>query len=243
MFDFSVATYHRRFLRKMIDFVELRCAFFAALLFFIVFLPLAAQPSGKEDSDIIPPEELRAQVAELARLYRLDSASLAGYDKMITYDKEVYLGKVFNITFSEVRFTCPPDNKLSALSKSRISQILYADGRRDLFIALEDRTVKQKEFVDTSEIIIKNLRDWMKVTVTENPQEVAHLNAKGPLKVTYEAETGNANNDELMRQAGNLLRKKAAVLKAHYVLVETKFFHKSYGDLPKVEVTAVAFGY
>ena len=61
--------------------------------------------------------------------------------------------------------------------------------------------------------------------------------------MTYEAQMGNVSNDELMRSAGNLLRKKAAVLKAHYVLVETKFFHKSYGDLPKVEITAVAFGY
>lgn len=206
-------------------------------------LAAAAQPAGKDDPDVIPPEELRARVTELARLYKLDSAALARYDKIITYDREVYLGKIYNITFSEVRFTCPPHDQLNALSKSGISQILYADGRRDLFIALEDRAVKQKELVDTSEIIVKNLRDWMKVTVTENPQEVAQLTAKGPLKVTYEAETGNANNDELMRQAGNLLRKKAAVLKAHYVLVETKFFHKSYGDLPKVEVTAVAFGY
>lgn len=206
-------------------------------------LAAAAQPAGKDDPDVIPPEELRARVTELARLYKLDSAALARYDKIITYDREVYLGKIYNITFSEVRFTCPPHDQLNALSKSKISQILYADGRRDVFIALEDRAVKQKELVDTSEIIVKNLRDWMKVTVTENPQEVAQLTAKGPLKVTYEAETGNANNDELMRQAGNLLRKKAAVLKAHYVLVETKFFHKSYGDLPKVEVTAVAFGY
>lgn len=215
----------------------------AVFVVFMTVLPVAAQPEGKNDPDIIPPEELRARVTELARLYRLDSATLAKYDKMITYDREVYLGKIYNITFSEVRFTCPPDNHLNALGKSRISQILYADGRRDVFIALEDRSVKQKELVDTSAIIIKNLRDWMKVTVTENPQEVAHLTAKGPLRVTYEAETGNTNNDELMRQAGNLLRKKAAVLKAHYVLVETKFFHKSYGDLPRVEVTAVAFGY
>lgn len=242
MLDFSTARDHC-FARRIISFGKLRFAPVAALLFLISLLPLAAQPAGKDDPDVIPPEELRARVTELARMYRLDSATLARYDKMITYDREVYLGKIYNITFSEVRFTCPPHDQLNALNKSKISQILYADGRRDVFIALEDRAVKQKELVDTSEIIVKNLRDWLKVTVTENPQEVAHLTAKGPLKVTYEAETGNANNDELMRQAGNLLRKKAAVLKAHYVLVETKFFHKSYGDLPKVEVTAVAFGY
>ncbi len=242
MFDFS-AFMCRRFSCSRMQLVGLRLAPVAVLLFVISLLPLAAQPAGNYEPDVITPEELREQLAKLARMYQLDSASLSQYDKMITYDREVYLGKIYNITFSEVRFTCPPDNQLNALNKSGISQILYADGRRDVFIALEDRTVKQKELVDTSEIIVKNMRDWMKVTVTENPLEVAHLNAKGPLKVTYEAQMGNVSNDELMRSAGNLLRKKAAVLKAHYVLVETKFFHKSYGDLPKVEITAVAFGY
>jgi hypothetical protein len=46
-----------------------------------------------------------------------------------------------------------------------------------------------------------------------------------------------------MKQVSIVLKKKAAVMKAHCVLIETKFFKKSYGDLPKVEVTARAFGY
>ena len=39
------------------------------------------------------------------------------------------------------------------------------------------------------------------------------------------------------------MKKKAAGLKAHYVLIETKFFHKAYGDMPSVEITATAYGY
>jgi hypothetical protein len=194
-------------------------------------------------SEPMSDTEIKTRVHNLARKYQLDSTVLRTYDKIITYEREVFVGKIHNITFSEVRFTCPPDNQLNSINKSRISQILYADGRRDVFIPLEGRTVIQKELVDTSRIIIKTQKDWMKVLVTENPVDVENLTAMGNIRANYEAEMGNADNEELMRQAGIILKKKAAMLKAHCVLIETKFFQKSYGDLPRVEVTARAFGY
>jgi hypothetical protein len=215
------------------------------LIIFFLLIPLADAVFGQSQPDdpIMSDQEINSRVAGLGKIYKLDSARLASYDKIITFEKEVYLGKVYNITFSDVRYTCPPDNKLTVLRKSDISQILYADGRRDLFIALDDKTVKQKELVDTARIIIKNQKDWMKVIVTENPAEIQQLAMKGNLKASFEAETGNASNEDLLRGANIILKKKAAVMQAHCVLVETKFFKKSYGDLPRVEVTARAFGY
>jgi hypothetical protein len=217
-------------------------SFFILCLFAFGCFNVLAQPAIK-DQPVMPDSMLNVKLAYLGRLYRLDSAALAKYDKIITYDKEVYVGKIHNITFTEVRFTCPPNDALNAITKSRISQILYTDGRRDVFIPLEDRTVKQNELVDTSRIIIKNQKDWMKVMVTENPLDVVNLVVKGNIRANYEAQMGNMGNDELMRQVNILLKKKAVLLKAHRVLIETRFFHKEYGNLPKVEVTARAFGY
>jgi hypothetical protein len=217
--------------------------YFSILFFLILSFTLAAQPSANEPASLMPDSVLIPELHRLAVLYRLDSAALAGYDKIITFDREVYVGKIHNVSFSEVRLTYPNESQLNAIKRSRISQILYASGRRDVFIALDDRTVKQKELVDTSRIIIKNQKDWMKVRVTEDPMDIIGLKTKGDLTASYEADMGNAENDELMRQAAIILKKKAASLKAHYVLVETKFFQKSYGDLPRVEVTARAFGY
>lgn len=187
---------------------------------------------------LVNPELIR-----LGRIYKLDSTSLAAYDKIITFSREVFVGKIINISFSEVHFTCPLDKTVQTLSRSRVSQILYANGRRDLFIALDDAEVKQKELVDTGRIIVKGQKDWMKVIVTENPGDVNNLMAMGEIKTRYEAETGNMNNEELMRHAAITLRKKAAALNAHCVLVETKFFRKPYGELPVVDVTARVFGY
>jgi hypothetical protein len=187
---------------------------------------------------LVNPELIR-----LGRIYNLDSTSLAAYDKIITFDREVFVGKIINISFSEVHFTYPLNMTVQNLSRSRVSQILYANGKRDLFIALDDAQVKQKELVDTGKIIVKGQKDWMKVIVTENPVDVNNLLALGEIKTRYEAETGNMNNEELMRHAAINLRKKAAAMNAHCVLVETKFFRKPYGELPVVDVTARAFGY
>ncbi len=217
--------------------------FFFIIGLLILPFTLDAQPALHERADVMPDSLLIPELRRLALLYRLDSAALAQYDKIITFDREVFVGKIYNISFSEVRMTWPREEKLRTIKRSSISQILYGDGRRDLFIALDDRTVKHKELVDTSRILIKNQKDWMKVKVTEDPTEVDGLKSKGNLEASYEADMGNVSNEDLMRHAGLILKKKAASIRAHYVLVETKFFNKSYGDLPRVEVTARAFGY
>jgi hypothetical protein len=211
----------------------------------LLHVPLAlfAQNTANNSPVALTDSVISSKLLQLALLYRLDSASLAGYDKIITYDKDVYVVKIHNITFTDVRFTYPFEDELSSVSKVKVSQILYADGRRDVFIPMEDRTVNQKEWVDTNKIIIKNAQDWVKVMVTEDPAVVSGLVEKGDLKASYEADKGNVSNDELMRRVSITLKKKAAALKAHYVLIDTRFFYKAYGDLPKVEITARAFGY
>lgn len=217
------------------------------LVCLICSMAVHAQPAAnkypKHNSASLADSLVNAELHRLNQLYKLDFDMLAELDKIITFDREVYVGKIHNITFSEVRFTCPPDSIIRALVRSRISQILYASGRRDVFMPLDDAEVRQKELVDTGRIIIKNQKDWMKVIVTEDPYDVTHLKAFGSIKARYEADMGNMNNDELMRHASVELKKKAAALKAHCVLVESKYFRKPYGELPVVEVTARVFGY
>jgi hypothetical protein len=220
---------------------------FPATLLFIFIQCIQAQPARQKPADYkskaMTDSLVNPELARLGKLYRLDSTSLAVYDKIITFDREVFVGKIINVSFSEIHFTYPLDNTVQNLSRSRVSQILYADGRRDLFIALDDARVKQKELVDTGRIIVKGQKDWMKVIVTENPGDVNNLLALGEIKTRYEAEMGNMNNEELMRHAAITLRKKAASMNAHCVLVESKFFRKPYGELSVVDVTARIFGY
>lgn len=203
----------------------------------------ASLPESQCRQGTLSESEIQKQVALFGRLHNIDSTTLAAYDRIITYDREVFIGKIYNITFTDVRYSCPPDDQLHFISKSRISQILYADGRRDVFIALEGRNVKQHDLVDTNRIIIKTTKDWMKVVVTEDPEDVNALVEVGTVMARYEADKGNVSNEELFRRAAVILRKKAVAMKAHLVLVESKFYTKAYGDLPKVELIARAFSY
>lgn len=203
----------------------------------------ARLPEWQSRQGALSESEIQKQVTQFGRLHNMDSTTLATYDRIITYDREVFIGKIYNITFTDVRYSCPPDDQLHFINKSRISQILYADGRRDVFIALEGRNVKQHELVDTNRIIIKTTKDWMKVVVTEDPEDAHSLVEVGKVMARYEADKGNVSNEELFRRAAVILRKKAVVMKAHLVLVESKFYTKAYGDLPKVELIARAFSY
>lgn len=230
-------------MKRISDHFHGRLHFLCLIALSAAAIVATAQPAARDNAALMSDTEIQQRARQRAAEYRIDTAALRGLDKIITYQRDVYVGNVYNITFSEVRFTLPAGDEMTSLSKSLISQILYADGRRDVFIALEGRNVNQKQLVDTTRIIIKNQKDWMKVMVTEDPAEVGNLTAMGDLKVNYEAAVGNAGNEELLRQATMILRKKAAVLKAHCVLIDTKFFHKSYGDLPRVEVNATAYGY
>jgi hypothetical protein len=220
------------------------------ILAVLLFIPLSftrAQTVRSEPADYrskaMTDSLVNPELVRLGRVYKLDSTSLSAYDKIITFDRQVFVGRIINVSFSEVRFTYPLDSTIQNMSRVRVSQILYADGRRDLFIALDDANVIQKELVDTGRIIIKGQKDWMKVIVTENPVDVNNLFALGEIKTRYEAETGNMDNEELMRRAAITLRKKAAAMNAHCVLVESKFFRKPYGELPVVDITAKMFGY
>lgn len=234
----------------MLDFTishRIRFDAFIVLLSLFILNPLNTGYSSLKaqaaHEQLMPDIEIRQKVIELARIYKLDSSELKQYDKIVTFDREVFVGRIYNVTYSDVRFYTPGDDNLSAIGKSQVSQILYADGRRDVFIALDDRVVKQSELVDTTRIVIKNQKDWMRVRVTEDPAEVSHLKPYGDIKANYEAEVGNVGKDDLMRHAGIILKKRAALLKAHYVLIDTKFFQQSYGEPPSVKVTARAFGY
>lgn len=224
----------------------LRSALYLAAAFLLCHTVSAQtkKPAAENNRSAVTADSLiKPELDRLTRTYHLDPATLAAYDKIITFDREVFVGKVDNITFSDVRYVGATDKAVHLISRSRISQILYAGGRRDVFIALDDPRVQQQELVDSGRIIVKNLSDWMKVRVTENPDEVTSLLALGVVKTRYEADKGNLDNDELMRRASVSLKKKAAALHAHYVLVETKFFNKPYGELPVLEVTGRVYGY
>jgi hypothetical protein len=180
---------------------------------------------------------------KLIMLSNFDSSIIARYDKILTYDHQVYVVKIQNITPSHILFLYPFNPELHSISRTEVSQIHYGKGKIDIFLPLADKTGFDKQIVDTARIIIRNRRDWEKVTITEKTEDIAGMVNKGTISAFFEADFVTAGNDYLEKNASIILKKKAANMSAPVVLLINKNFHKAYGDLPSIELEGVIYNY
>jgi hypothetical protein len=200
-------------------------------------LELSTGKYGKADSLIASNYLL------LSSLSNYDSRAIAAYDKILTYNHEVFITKIQNITPNFVLFLYPFNTELQSLGRNAISQIQYADGAIDIFLPLTDKDGFNKEVVDTARIIIRSRRDWEKVTLTDKSEDISGMVEKGKVIASYQADYVNAENEYLVKNAQIILRKKAANLNAPFVLLTNKNFHKAYGDPPSIELEGILYNY
>lgn len=198
---------------------------------------LAIGKYGKADSVIA------SAYLMLSSLSNYDARAIAAYDKILTYSHEVYIAKIQNITPNFVLFLYPYNTDLQSLNRSAISQIQYADGTIDIFLPLTDKEGFDREIVDTSRIIIRNRRDWEKVTLTDKSEDISGMVEKGKVIACYQADYVNVENEYLEKNAQIILRKKAANLNAPVVLLINKNYHKAYGDPPSIELEGILYNY
>lgn len=179
----------------------------------------------------------------LSSLFDFNSEDIARYDKILTYNHQVYIVRIRNITPSLVLYYYPFNTDLHSLNRNEISQIQYASGTIDIFLPLTDKNGFDHEIVDTARIIIRNQHDWEKVMLTDKPQDIAGMIEKGKITALYKADYVNAANDYLEKNARIILRKKAANLNTPVVLLTHKNYNKAYGDLPSIEIEGVLYNY
>ncbi|MBN2762701.1 MAG: hypothetical protein JXR41_06400 [Bacteroidales bacterium] len=179
----------------------------------------------------------------LSDLANFDSAAINGYDKILTYSHQVYIVRIQNITPSLVLFIYPFNTDLHSLNRNEISQIQYANGHIDIFLPLTDKNGFDQKIVDTARIIIRNKHDWEKVTLTDKHEDISGLVEKGKITASYKADYVNAANEYLEKNARIILRKKAANLNTPFVLLVNANYHKSYDDLPSIELEGILYNY
>ncbi|MFO7655869.1 MAG: hypothetical protein R6W78_02275 [Bacteroidales bacterium] len=169
-----------------------------------------------------------------------EGTALKYFDKIITFDNEVLIGKVQHITFTEVRFLYPFNTKVESINRYKVSQILYADNRIDLFTPYDE---EKKELLPVQEdrLIVYRREIWEKIVITEDEYEVAGFTLLGPVSAAYDADQVKCSNDYLEKNVMIILKKRAARLEADYILITNKSFHKGYGDPPSVKIEGVAY--
>jgi hypothetical protein len=204
----------------------------------------AAEPDSADyaRAAIVANNLLNAAVIKLHTLSNIDEKGIAlqNYDKIITFDNEVLVVKVQHITLTEISFIYPFNIKTESINRQKVSQILYADNRIDLFTPFEE---EKKELLPIQEerLIVYRRELWERILTTENVREVSGLEKIGPVSAFFEADQINSGHNYLEKNGMIRLKKRAAMLHADMILITNKSVHRGYGDFPNIKIEGIAY--
>ena len=182
----------------------------------------------KENNKIVPI------IDSATSLLKVTQSSLE-LDKIIKRNGDSILCKIIDKNLYEVEYQKPGSKANIKLSTASIKELFYSDGKYELIDNNPEK--KKKDWTVTAAE-----KDWNKVLVTSEPSDVAGMIEKGSIEATFEAKKMNTDVNFLERNAYSILKKKAYSLKAVAVLVVSKTFNRTYGELPNIVVKAVAYG-
>ena len=151
-------------------------------------------------------------------------------DKLVKISGDTLRVNVAGVTEQEVSFTYPGEKMTNTLSKNQIKEILFANGRVE--------KLSQK-------VIITGEQDWAKVLVTTSDNDVKGLVRKGEVRAKATGMTTMSSQANIDARATEKLKREAARLGAHIILVQNQTSHAGiYGlTTPGSLKQGVAYGY
>ncbi len=191
---------------------------------------------------IVANNLMNTAISKLHTLSNIDDKGFAlqNYDKIITFDNEVLVVKVQHITLTEISFLYPFNTKIETINRQKVSQILYADNRIDLFTPFEEQ---KKDLLPIQEerLIVYRRELWQHILTTEDIREVSGLEKVGPVSAFFEADQINSRLNYLEKNGMIRLKKRAAMLYADIILITNKSVHRGYGDFPNIKIEGIAY--
>ncbi len=191
---------------------------------------------------LVAKDLLNTTIDKLGTLSNIDEKGMAVkyFDKIITFDNEVLIVKIQHITLTEISFLYPYNTRIETINRQKVSQILYADNRIDLFTPFEE---DKKELLPIQEerLIVYRREIWENILTTENINDVTGCKKIGPVSAVFEADQVNRNNQYLEKNGMIRLKKRAAILRADMILITNKSIHRGYGDYPTIKIEGIAY--
>ena len=156
-------------------------------------------------------------------------------DKLVKVTNESVLVNVVSVNERDVSFTYPGEKAVNVLSKNQIKEIDFASGRVEKM---------------TEKVVIASEEDWQKVVVTTVEADVAGLTRKGEVRAKATGATALSNQANIDARATEKLKREAARLGAHIVLIQAQNTQRgSMGNMfqpaqtPTSLKQGVAYGY
>jgi hypothetical protein len=137
----------------------------------------------------------------------------------------VYISSISDRT---VTFNYPDEEVEYTRSKNSIEEIVFASGRR----------------ADGSEkVSVNGPHDWLKVIITDNPDDIEGLTKKGDLYVKSTATTVFSGAQKIDEKATKKIKQRAAQMGAHIVYVQSQTNDKGIRRVNRSIKSGVAYGY
>jgi hypothetical protein len=163
-----------------------------------------------------------AQTRKADTIFKIDGDSLSIY--------------ITSVNEKEIVYTFPEESITNVISKNVVREVHYGSGRKEVI---------------TEKIIIRGEHDWEKVLITTLESDIKGLVRKGEVKAKATGGTTFANQQNVDDKATMKLKKEAARMGAHIVLIQSQktesgsYGFNAYGtsSLPKSLKQGVAYSY
>lgn len=168
-----------------------------------------------------------------ALLASLVSVGTFAQDTIVKLNGQQLSAKVTEVTSTAVKFQYPNEDLVNSVSKNLVQEIRFASGRT------EPVTARVEIFTE---------EDWPKVQVTTLEGDVSGLAKLGEVRAKANGATAFSNAAKVDERATEKLKREAARLGAHIVLIQSKNVRGSdysyFGSTTARSVlTGIAYGY
>lgn len=169
----------------------------------------------------------------IASLFIVLNSNTFAQDVIVKLNGQQLNAKVTEVTGTDVKFKYPNEDLVNSVSKNLVQEIRFATGRTE--------PVSTRIEIFTEE-------DWPKVQVTTLEGDVAGLAKLGEVRAKANGATAFSNAAKVDERATEKLKREAAWLGAHIVLIQSKNVRGSdynyFGSTTARSVmTGIAYGY
>lgn len=128
-------------------------------------------------------------------------------DRIVKLNGENLTVNITAVGEQDISFTYPGEKVANTINKNVVKEIDFASGRVQMM---------------TTKIVVRSEADWANVLITTNPDEVKGLVRKGEVRAKATGATTMSNQANIDAKATERIKKAAAVLGAHIVLLQAQ---------------------
>jgi len=151
-------------------------------------------------------------------------------DIIVLHSGEKLYVDVKKIQFNDLFYTFPKDPDILQMDKRLVKKVYYKSGKIETLSQADEE--------------IPEVGDYRKVKVTRDRKDVEKFVEVGRFEAKAEgSRRRNTSLRSLERSAEIILRRKAALLNAHIVLVVDQQASMAFGEVPSTTLTGVAYAH